>query len=79
MNTYLGQTPFAFQKINRLCQETSQREKFFESMFLMQTMDFPDLDLPETKTEYIHVDMGKANCGITLALYEKESGLNGLV
>ncbi|MDA3787689.1 MAG: hypothetical protein PF503_04260 [Desulfobacula sp.] len=79
MNTYLGQTPFAFQKINRLCQETSQREKFFESMFLMQTMDFPDLDFPETQTEYIHVDMGKANCGITLALYEKESGLNGLV
>ncbi|SDT86355.1 non-ribosomal peptide synthetase [Desulfobacula phenolica] len=66
-----------FQKINRLCQETSRREKLFESMFLMQTMDFPHLDLQETKTEYVHVDMGKANCDITLELYETESGLNG--
>ncbi|CCK81829.1 non-ribosomal peptide synthetase [Desulfobacula toluolica] len=66
-----------FQKINRLCQETSQREKVFESMFLMQTMDFPHLDLYKTKTDYLHVDTGKANCDITLELYEGESGLTG--
>ena len=66
-----------FQKINRLSQETSQREKVFESMFLMQTMDFQSLDLQGIETEYIHVDMGKANCDITLELFENESGLNG--
>ncbi|MCK5099927.1 MAG: hypothetical protein KAR45_17585, partial [Desulfobacteraceae bacterium] len=66
-----------FQKINRLCQETNPGEKVFESMFLMQTMDFPDLGLPGIETEFMHVDMGKANCDITLELFENESGLNG--
>ncbi|RLB94441.1 MAG: hypothetical protein DRH26_01240 [Deltaproteobacteria bacterium] len=66
-----------FQKINRLCRETSRREKVFESMFLMQTMDFPALDFPGAEAEYTHIDMGKANCDITLELFENESGLNG--
>jgi amino acid adenylation domain-containing protein len=66
-----------FQKINRLCQETNPGEKVFESMFLMQTMDFPALDLLGAKAEYTHIDMGKANCDITLELFENESGLNG--
>ncbi len=66
-----------FQRINHLCQETSRRKKVFESMFLMQTMDIPPLNLQGNKTEDIHVDMGKANCDITLELYEKESGLKG--
>lgn len=66
-----------FQKINRLCQETSQRGKVFESMFLMQTMDLPPLILQEIEIEDIHVDMGKANCDITLELYERKSGLEG--
>lgn len=66
-----------FQRINRLCQEISQREKVFESMFLMQTMDLPPLALQEIEAEEIHVDMGKASCDITLELYEKKSGLDG--
>ena len=66
-----------FQKINHLCQETSQREKVFESLFLMQTMDFPPLNFKGAETEYMHIDMGKANCDITLELFEKESGLDG--
>jgi len=66
-----------FQKINQLYQDTSQREKVFTSMFLMQTMDFPPLDLHGTKIKYTHPDMGKSNCDITLELFEDGSELNG--
>ena len=66
-----------FQRINNLCQEMSQRKKVFESMFLMQTMEFPLLDLQGVEAKYVHPDMGKANCDITLELFENESGVNG--
>ncbi len=66
-----------FQKINRLCQEISSREHVFESMFLMQTMGLPQLDMQGLEAEYHHVDMGKANCDITLELFESNSSFAG--
>ncbi len=66
-----------FHRVNHLCQEMGLCEQVFDSMFLMQTMEFPPLDFNEARAEYMHVDMGKANCSITLELFEKESGLNG--
>jgi len=66
-----------FQRINRLCQETSSRETVFESMFLMQTMGLPQLDLQEIKAHYQPIDLQKASCDITLELFESDSGLTG--
>ncbi len=66
-----------FQKINRLCQDTSSRETVFESMFLMQTMGLPQLDLQGVEATYQPVDMKKASCDITLELFETPSGLTG--
>lgn len=66
-----------FQKISQMCRKKGQAETLFASMFLMQTMDFPRLDLNGAEAEYLHPDMGKANCDITLELFEEASGING--
>ena len=66
-----------FQEINHLYQKISSRENLFDSMFLMQTMGLPQLELQKIQAQYQHVDMGKANCDITLELFEESSGLTG--
>ena len=66
-----------FQTINRLYQDIDSRESIFDSMFLMQTMGLPRLDLQEIDARYLPIDMQKASCDITLELFEDASGLSG--
>jgi amino acid adenylation domain-containing protein len=76
-----GQIPF--YQISQYCQELGHdrdpdhNKDIFQSLFLMQTMELPLLDLLETQSEYLHFKTNEANTDITLELYEKDSGAMG--
>lgn len=77
----LGHIPF--YQISQYCQEMGQgkdkghNKDIFQSLFLMQTMEFPSLDLLETQSQYLHFKTDRANTDITLELYEKKTGAMG--
>ena len=77
----LGHIPFyqVSQHIQELGQgkDKNHNKDIFQSLFLMQTMELPSLDLLETQSQYLHFKTNEANTDITLELYEKDSGAMG--
>ncbi|MBU0972680.1 MAG: amino acid adenylation domain-containing protein [Proteobacteria bacterium] len=70
-----------FQRISKFCREQGRdsgpTSTVFQSLFLMQTMAFPNLDLLGTQSDYVHFKTSAANTDITLELYEKKDGVTG--
>lgn len=66
-----------FYEAGRFCREQGRTGPVFNCLFLMQTMDFPFLDLPEIKSDYLYAKTKAANVDITLELYEERSGISG--
>ena len=66
-----------FYEVSRFCRDQGRTEPVFNCLFLMQTMDFPFLDLPETRSDYLYAKTKTANVDITLELYEQRSGISG--
>ena len=74
-----AQTPF--RDISRLSREASGQASgqsdLFTSLFLMQTMDFPFLEIPGTKSRFLDHKPKTTNVNLTLELYETDTGFAG--
>jgi amino acid adenylation domain-containing protein len=65
-----------FETLRRITRETDDAP-FLQTLFLMQTMDIPQLELPGVTSQTLNIDMGKALTDLTLELYETDDGLAG--
>lgn len=77
LDTIFRYSHIPFHQISNFCHEQGQSKDIFQSLFLMQTMDFPFLELENTQSDYTHFKTRTANTDITLELYEKDSGATG--
>jgi len=77
LDTLFQYVDIPFYQLSRICREQGRAEPIFNCLFLMQTMDFPFLDLPKAQSDYLYAKTGAANVDITLELYEKDSGISG--
>ncbi|MCG8633370.1 MAG: condensation domain-containing protein, partial [Desulfobacterales bacterium] len=66
-----------FRDVSRLSGETGGQSELFTSLFLMQTMDFPFLEIPGTRSGFIDHKPGTTNVDLTLELFETDKGFSG--
>lgn len=77
LDTLFKYKDIPFHTLQEFCRDQGLYDQIISTLFLMQTMDSPELSLEGIETEYIHCTSHETNTDLTLELYETPIGANG--
>ncbi|HCY87385.1 MAG TPA: hypothetical protein DHV36_19785, partial [Desulfobacteraceae bacterium] len=77
LDSLYGNAEAPFKEVSRLCTETLGHPLCLTTLFLMQTMDFPHLELSGAKSKFLHHKPSDTNVDLTLELWETPEGFQG--
>ncbi|MDM8543253.1 amino acid adenylation domain-containing protein [Desulfococcaceae bacterium HSG9] len=66
-----------FRKLVETIIPSDKRQSLIKVLFLMQTMDIPDINFPNIETVQLETDMGKAQVELRLELFDTSEGICG--